>query len=128
MRDLSTRMIEAVLDGEGLRGVAELAAAEAGGPVAIVLPARGLAARAPGEADLNGLAEYTRERVADANPAPPEPIAHEASIEAGGERVGLVLLLAGEGEGEGAGARRSRRGAEGGRPRHPRRGRGRRRP
>ncbi len=100
MRDLSTRMIEAVLDGEGLRGVAELAAAEAGGPVAIVLSARGLAARAPGEADLNGLAEYTRARVADANPAPPQPIAHEISIEAGGEPVGLVLLLAQENESE----------------------------
>jgi len=100
MRDLSTRMIEAVLDGEGLRGVAELAAAEAGGPVAIVLPARGLAARAPGGADLNGLAEYTRAKVADANAAPPQPIAHETSIEAGGERVGLVLLLASDEEGE----------------------------
>jgi PucR family transcriptional regulator, purine catabolism regulatory protein len=101
MRDLSTRMIEAVLDGEGLTGVAELAAAEAGGPVAIVLPARGLAARAPGEANLNGLAEYTRAKVADTNPAPPEPIAREASIEAGGKRVGLVLLLAESDEGEG---------------------------
>ena len=100
MRDLSTRMIEAVLDGEGLRGVAELAAAEAGGPVAIVLPARGLAARAPGESDLNGLAEYTRAKVADADPAPPQPIAHETSIEAGGEPVGLVLLLAQENESE----------------------------
>ena len=95
-------MIEAVLDGEGLRGVAELAAAEAGGPVAIVLPARGLAARAPGEADLNGLAEYTRAKVADANPAPPQPIAHETSIEAGGEAVGLVLLLAAGEESENA--------------------------
>jgi sugar diacid utilization regulator len=100
MRELSARMIEAVLEGEGLRGVAELAAAEAGGPVAIVLPARGLAARAPGEADLNGLAEYTRAKVADANPAPPQPIAHETSIEAGGEPVGLVLLLAQENESE----------------------------
>jgi sugar diacid utilization regulator len=100
MRDLSTRMIEAVLDGEGLTGVAELAAAEAGGPVAIVLPARGLAARVPGEADLNGLAEYARAKVADASPAPPQPIAHETSIEAGGKRVGLVLLLADEGERE----------------------------
>jgi hypothetical protein len=94
MRDLSTRMIEAVLDGEGLRGVAELAAAEAGGPVAIVLPARGLAARAPGDGDLNGLAEYARGRVADARVSPPFPIADEAAIEAGGERVGVVLLLA----------------------------------
>ncbi len=41
MRELSTRMIEAVLDGDGLQGVAELAAVEAGGPVAIVLPPAG---------------------------------------------------------------------------------------
>ena len=37
-------MLAAVLDGEGLRGLAELAAEEAGGPAAILLPARGLAA------------------------------------------------------------------------------------
>ena len=55
MRELSTRMIEAVLDGEGLKGVAELASAEAGGPVAIVLPSRGLAARAPGDEELSAL-------------------------------------------------------------------------
>ena len=62
LRELSTRMIEAVLDGEGLHGVAELAAAEAGGPVAIVLPSRGLAASAPGGGELNGLAEYAKAR------------------------------------------------------------------
>jgi hypothetical protein len=43
MRDLHARMLGAVLGGEGLEGVTELAAVEAGGPVAIVLPARGLA-------------------------------------------------------------------------------------
>ena len=43
MRDLHARMLAALLGGEGLRGIAELAAEEAGGPVAIVLPARGLA-------------------------------------------------------------------------------------
>lgn len=43
MRDLHARMLAALLDSEGLRGIAELAAEEAGGPVAIVLPARGLA-------------------------------------------------------------------------------------
>jgi sugar diacid utilization regulator len=100
-RELSTRMIEAVLDGEGLRGVAELASAEAGGPVAIVLPARGLAARAPGTDSLNGLTEYVRARVADTEAASPHPIALERSIEAGGQTVGVVLLLQGEsGNGE----------------------------
>jgi PucR family transcriptional regulator, purine catabolism regulatory protein len=93
MRELSTRMIEAVLDGEGLQGVAELAAAEAGGPVAILLPPRGLAARAPGEGEMNGLAEYAKARVADTEANAPSPIALERAIEAGGQTVGLVLLL-----------------------------------
>jgi PucR family transcriptional regulator, purine catabolism regulatory protein len=93
MRELSTRMIEAVLDGEGLQGVAELAAAEAGGPVAIVLPPRGLAARAPGGGELNGLAEYAKARVAETQATAPDPMALERSIEAGGQRVGIVLLL-----------------------------------
>src|SRR5215207_4273570 len=86
-------MIEAVLDGEGLQGVAELAAAEAGGPVAIVLPPRGLAARAAGGGELNGLAEYAKARVADGEAAAPDRIALERSIEAGGQRVGVVLLF-----------------------------------
>src|SRR5919107_4261546 len=98
MRELSTRMIEAVLDGDGLQGVAELAAAEAGGPVAIVLPPRGLAARAPGGGELNGLAEYAKARVAEATATAPDPIALERSIEAGGQTVGVVLLLEGESE------------------------------
>jgi sugar diacid utilization regulator len=86
-------MIEAVLDGEGLQGVAELAAAEAGGPVAIVLPPRGLAARAAGGGELNGLAEYAKARLADSEAAAPDRLALERSIEAGGQRVGVVLLL-----------------------------------
>src|SRR3954452_18969077 len=93
MRELSTRMIEAVLDGEGLQGVAELASAEAGGPVAIILPPRGLAARAPGGGELNGLAEYAKARVADTKATASEPIALERSIEAGGQIVGVALLL-----------------------------------
>src|SRR4051812_3616667 len=102
MRELSTRMIEAVLDGEGLQGVADLAAAEAGGPVAIVLPPRGLAARAGG-GELNGLAEYAKARVAETEPVTPHPVALERSIEAGGRIVGVVLLLeSGDGDGDGA--------------------------
>lgn len=98
MRELSTKMLEAVLEGEGLAGVAELAAAEAQGPVAIVLPARGLSARAPAGEELNGLAEYAKARVADADASPPYPIAGEEPVIAGGETVGVVVLLAGEGD------------------------------
>src|SRR5687767_7777554 len=96
MRELHTRMLEAVLDGDGLRGVAELASAEARGSVAIVLPARGLAARAPDGSELNGLAEYARRRLEDGEATPPQPIAHEAAVVAGGEQVGIVVLLDGD--------------------------------
>jgi len=98
MRELSTRMIEAVLDGDGLQGVAELAAVEAGGPVAIVLPPRGLAACAPGGGELNGLVEYAKARVAETQATTPDPVALERSIEAGGQIVGVVLLLEGGSE------------------------------
>ena len=53
MRDLHASLLGAVLGGEGLQGVAELAAVEAGGPVAIVLPARGLTVCSPGDAGTN---------------------------------------------------------------------------
>src|SRR3954447_20073399 len=99
MRELSTRMIEAVLDGDGLQGVAELAAAEAGAPGAIVLPPRGLAARAPGGGELNGLAEYAKARVLETAAPSPASIALERSIEAGGQIVGVVLLLEDRGGG-----------------------------
>jgi len=93
MRELSTRMIEAVLEGSGLQGVVELAATEVGVPVAIVLPGRGLAARAPSGGELNGLSEYAKVRVADPKATAPQPIALEREIEAGGQTVGIALLL-----------------------------------
>ncbi|MDX6616133.1 MAG: hypothetical protein QOD60_1224 [Solirubrobacterales bacterium] len=86
-------MIEAVLGGEGLSGVAELAAAEAGGPVAIVLPARGLTASAPDIGELNGLAAYASSRVAGKEVTTPDEIEAAEPVMAGGEEVGLVMLL-----------------------------------
>jgi len=83
MRDLHARMLGAVLGGEGLEGVAELAAVEAGGPVAITLPARGLSASSPPGLALNG----------------GEP-ALEVPILSGEERIGSVVVLA---SGNGAG-------------------------
>ncbi len=103
MRDLSTRMIEAVLGGEGLTGVAELASAEAGGPVAIVLPARGLTASAPDIGELNGLAAYASSRVAGEEVTTPDEVAAAEPVIAAGEEVGLVMLLAGDGEAEDGG-------------------------
>lgn len=94
MRDLSTRMIEAVLGGEGLGGVAELAAAEAGGPVVIVLPASGLQAGSPGNGSLNGLAKYAEDRVAGKQVEAPREVAAAEPVLASGEEVGLVMLMA----------------------------------
>ena len=93
MDDLHARMLAAVLGGHGLEGVAELAAAEAGGPVAIVLPARGLAAVAPDGRATDDLMAYVGERMRGADGEPPEPVALEAAVETGGEPIGAVLLL-----------------------------------
>jgi DNA-binding PucR family transcriptional regulator len=77
MRDLHARMLTALLAGEGLRGIAELAAEEAGAPIAIVLPARGLAAGSSDEVPLT------------------EPFDEEirVPIEAGGETIGYAIAL-----------------------------------
>ena len=77
MRDLHARMLSAVLGGEGLQGVADLAAGEAGGPVAILLPARGLSASSPKGTKING--------------GRPEV---EVPVLAGEEEIGSVLVLA----------------------------------
>ena len=93
MRDLHTRMLAALLAGEGLQGVAELAAEEAGGPVAIVLPARGLAAASGDGVSLDRLSGVYAERLrgADAEAADVEA---EHPVAAGDRTIGYVLALA----------------------------------
>src|SRR5919106_1467981 len=97
MRDIHTRMLAAVLDGEGLRGLAELAASEAGGPVAIVLPARGVAAASSDEIDLDPLAARSSKRVRGGRGpragAAGDDVIAEHPVEAGGETIGYVLAL-----------------------------------
>jgi sugar diacid utilization regulator len=78
-------MISALLGGEGLRGIVELAAEEAGGPVAVVLPARGLAAGSSDDLDLDRLARPGREPAAEVDATVP--------IEANGELIGHALAL-----------------------------------
>ena len=55
-------MVDAVLAGEGLGRVAELAAEAAGSPVAIVIPRLGPAALSPGAADVGALRRYVGDR------------------------------------------------------------------
>jgi hypothetical protein len=88
-------MLGALLGGEGLRGVAELAAAEAGLPVAIVLPARGLAV-ASAESDLDELSAFAGRRAGNASAVAPDSVEAVAPVIAGGEPVGLVVGLRAE--------------------------------
>ncbi len=91
MRDLHSRMLTALLEGEGLRGIAELAAEEAGAPVAIVLPARGLAAGSSDGLELEPLVAAAAARLrGDDEPLDAEV---EVEVEAGGELIGYALAL-----------------------------------
>jgi PucR C-terminal helix-turn-helix domain/GGDEF-like domain len=93
MRDLHATMLSAVLGGEGLEGVAELAAMETGGPVAIVLPARGLSAASSG-AVSDELARYVAERIEGVESDPPEGVEVAVPVQAGPDEIGAVLMMA----------------------------------
>jgi sugar diacid utilization regulator len=85
-----------VLDGEGLDRVAALAAAAAGGPVAVVIPRLGVAL-APRDvlapADLASLERWVEERVRGRPSAVPADVVAEAPIRFRDEIVGVVALL-----------------------------------
>jgi hypothetical protein len=86
-------MLAALLDGEGLRGVAELAAEEAGGPVAIVLPARGLAAASADDIALEPLTSSYGESLRRGSSADADGVEISLPVEAGSEAIGYVLGL-----------------------------------
>ena len=92
-------MLDAVLEGGDLEQLAALAAGEAGGTVAIVVPSAGLAVAWPprdGTA-LSGLRRYVIQRIAG-EPAPvPDGVVHELPVRTGSATAGLVLLLDGPG-------------------------------
>ncbi len=93
MRDLHARMLAALLDGEGLRGLCELAAEETGGPVAIVLPARGLAAASDESVALDELVDFAAERLRDEDAPTPDGLDLTLPVQVGPEHVGFVLAL-----------------------------------
>ena len=99
LRGLHLRMVDAVLAGDGLERVAELAAEAVGGAVAIVVPRLGAAVIAPpGTALADRLPElrrYVGDCVADRPANPPRGLAVEIPIASGDEMVGCVLLLEG---------------------------------
>lgn len=97
LRGLHLRMVDAVLGGDGLGRVAELAAEAAGGSVAIVVPRLGSAVMAPSDSPaaerLPELRRYVADRVADRPARPPAGVACEVPIASGDEIQGAVLLI-----------------------------------
>src|SRR3954471_261730 len=93
LRSVHLRMVDVVLSGEGLEGVAALAAGETGGVVAIVVPRLGAAAASGPLDDLGALRRYVAERARGRAAAVPPGVAAEVPIASGDEQLGAVLLL-----------------------------------
>ena len=94
MRDLHSRMLGALLAGEGLQAVAALAAAEAGSPVAILLPGRASVA-SDAAVDLTALEAH----LDDAPEGSVPEVAATVPIVAGDELAGFAVALAASGNG-----------------------------
>jgi sugar diacid utilization regulator len=102
LRDVHLQMVDAVLAGDGLGRVAELAAEATGGPVAIVVPRIGVAAaagaRGAAAEGLPALKRYVSDRLRDRPAEVPDTVVSEVPIAAGDEMVGAVVLLVGDGK------------------------------
>ena len=87
-RGAHLEMVGAVLAGDGLPRIAEIASGYAGAPVAVVVPRLGpLASR---EARLE---RYVAERLEGAAPERPAEVTEEVPIDSGGRQLGAVLML-----------------------------------
>jgi hypothetical protein len=87
-RGAHLEMVGAVLAGDGLERVAEIASAHAGAPVAVVVPRLGV--------PFEGWARYERyvgARLAGGRPQRPAEVTAEVPISSGGRELGAVLLL-----------------------------------
>jgi hypothetical protein len=81
-------MVGAVLAGEGLERVGEIASRHAGAPVAVIVPRLGV--------PVEGWARYERyvsSRLAGGRPERPAEVLAEAPIVSGSQEIGAVLLL-----------------------------------
>jgi DNA-binding PucR family transcriptional regulator len=97
LRAVHLAMLDAVLSGDGLEQVAELAAEALSAPVAIVVPRLGAAVVTPGgpaPPEREALRRYVADRVRDRPARVPQTVAAEAPITSGDELVGAVLALA----------------------------------
>jgi DNA-binding PucR family transcriptional regulator len=94
LRAVHLEMVDAVLGGDGLGRVAQLAADAAGAGVAIVVPRLGAAAASRGApADLAALRRYVGDRTRDRPAQVPAGILAEVPIASGDEAIGSVLMV-----------------------------------
>jgi PucR C-terminal helix-turn-helix domain/GGDEF-like domain len=87
-RGAHLEMVGAVLAGDGLERVAEIASAHAGAPVAVIVPRLGV--------PLEGWGRYERyvtARLSGGRPQRPGEVTAEVAISSGGRQLGAVLLL-----------------------------------
>ena len=87
-RGAHLEMVGAVLAGDGLVRVAEIAGGHAGAPVAVVVPRLGAAPAVWGALD-----RYVSARLAGGRPERPPQVTAEVPIDSGGKELGAVLLL-----------------------------------
>ena len=86
-RGAHLEMVGAVLAGDGLERVAEIASAHAGAPVAVVVPRLGLPVQAWASYE-----RYVALRLAGGRPSRPREVVAEVPIVSGGEEFGAVLM------------------------------------
>ena len=87
-RGAHLEMVGAVLAGDGLPRIAEIASGYVGAPVAVVVPRLGALASRDGR-----LERYVAERLEGASPATPPEVTAEVPIASGGRQLGAVLML-----------------------------------
>ena len=88
-------MLDVVLAGGSLERVAELAAGDVGGTVAVVVPQAGVAVAWPPQPDsaLAALRRYAGQRLGGEPAAVPDGLALELPVVSGRDELGLVALL-----------------------------------
>ena len=87
-RGAHLEMVGAVLAGEGLERVAQIAARHAGAPVAVIVPRLGTPMPS-----WSAYERYVASRLAGGKPERPADVAAEVPIDSGGQEVGAVLML-----------------------------------
>lgn len=98
LHELHARMVDAVLSGDGMREVAQIAARRTGAPVAVVIPSLGHELVEPADAAGDVLAilrPWVDGRLAGHDPAAPEPVVCDVPVASGDEPLGAIALLAG---------------------------------